>query len=183
MMYCVYLSKDNLGVGTMVGTDAVNFLLLMGIIQYRRSDASVTDTWGFSKDSFFYLLNSTMLIAFFSQGEFQWWFGLIWFLYFLMYVTFFQKSNEALRDKIYLMLGLKDEDDVFSCEENKKWLKRRNDIENLIQEGFLKLKDIEDENMTVIQRLEDEKLRKAIERKEGLLKIRINGKRVLMGFG
>jgi len=49
-----------------------------------------------------------------------------------MYVTFFQKSNEALRDKIYLMLGLKDEDDVFSCEENKKWLKRRNDIENLI---------------------------------------------------
>ena len=47
----------------------------------------------------------------------------------------------------------------------------------------MKLKDIEDENMTVIQRLEDEKLRKAIERKEGLLKIRINGKRVLMGFG
>lgn len=42
------------------------------------------------------------------------------------------------------MIGLKSEDDVFSSEENMKWKKRANEIEDLIEEGFIKLKESED---------------------------------------
>ena len=162
MFYSTLIAGDNLGIGTILGSDAVNLLLLMGLIQYRVENYSTIDAWIFLKDGGFYLGTLILAGAFFSMHAFTWWMILIWFFYFLSYAFYFQRRNEQLRDKLALLLGLKDEDDMFSSDDNYNMKKRRYSLTELNDEKIFDIKDDE--------------LQKKIRRQEGALRIQLRGK-------
>jgi hypothetical protein len=168
MLYSTTIANDNLGVTTLVGSEAVNFLLIMAIIQYYSKEDYIFDSWIFMKDSFCYTINLIMLSIFFAWSEFSWYMALIWLMYWLSYISIFQRPGGWLKDKIYGLLGLMAEKDEFSCEPNKEWKRRRFSISELVKEGYVNK--------------EDKELIKTISRQEGALKIQLKSKWLLLNL-
>jgi len=159
MIYSVVLAKDNFGIATILGSDALNLLLIMAVVQLRVKTFTEIDPWIFIKESTFYFANLIIAGIFFSFKELKWWMALLWLGYFCIYIMYFQKKNEQLRDKLALLLGLKDEDDVFNAEPNYAMVRRRHSLTEIIE---LNIFDLDDPEM-----------QRKIRRNEGALKIQL----------
>lgn len=143
MIFSVVLAKDSLGITTVMGSDAVSLLFVMGIVQWRAKVDYEMEFWVFFKESFFYLFNLVLAVVFFSFQTFYWWFAIIWLVCFAIYAIFLQQKNEELRDKLAQALGLKTEEDAFSSAENYNMKKRRSSITTLAEQNFLDNNDFE----------------------------------------
>jgi len=163
MIYSTLLSGTNVGIATILGSDAFNFFLLLGIIQYRVKNYTEIEVWVYLKDGLFYLGNLILAAIFFSFSEFWWWMAMVWMVYFGIYNFKFQAKNEPLRDKIGLMLGIMDEDDVFDSSEHYKMTRRRYSISEIMEK--------EEVNF------DNPALKKKIRRYEGALKIQLKNKK------
>jgi len=143
MIYSVVLAKDSLGITTIMGSDAVNILLVMGIVMWRAKVDYEMEFWVFFKESFFYLLNLVLAVVFFAFKKFYWWMAIVWLVAFAAYAIFLQQRNEELRDKLASALGLKAQEENFSSEENYNMKKRRSSITSLAEQNFIDNNDFE----------------------------------------
>lgn len=143
MLYSTLLAKDNIGITTIMGSDAINLLFVMGLVQWRAKVDYEMEFWVFIKESVLYLLTLALAVVFFSFKKFYWWMSIIWLLVFAIYSIFLQSKNEDLRDKLAQALGLKVEEEAFSSEENYKMKKRRSSITDLAQKNCIDNNDFE----------------------------------------
>lgn len=163
MIYSTLLTGTNVGIATILGSDAFNFFLLLGILQYKVKNYTQIEIWVYLKDGLFYLGNLILAAIFFSFSEFWWWMAMVWMVYFGVYNLYFQAKNEPLRDKLGLMIGIMDEDDVFDSSEHYKMQRRRYSISEIMEKESVNF-----DNPT---------LKKKIRRYEGALKIQLKNKR------
>ena len=161
MMFGVLIPGGNVGVSTLLGSDAINLLLVIGLIQYSNDETVRMDLWVFIKDAFFYIVALILLCVFYSFESFKWYQAFTWLMYFLVYTFYFQKHNEHLKEKVYRLLGIISDDDAFSSEEYLSWKPRRESITELVSKGYVK----QDEGA----------LKKKLNRQEMALKIELNG--------
>jgi Ca2+/Na+ antiporter len=143
MLYSTMLANDSIGITTIMGSDAINLLFVMGLVQWRAKIEYEMEFWVFIKESVLYLITLALAVVFFSFKKFYWWMSIIWLGVFAIYAIFLQARNEDLRDKLAQALGLKVEEDAFSSEENYKMVKRRSSITELAEKNCIDNNDFE----------------------------------------
>jgi len=143
-------------------TDMVNICLIFGSILLfailpKKKEGSDVDGWLLLRDTLYYIIGVVIFIAFVYFDMVAWWSGILMLLYWLIHLIILS-YNEYIRDQVYLMVGLKHEDDSFNAEEQAKQVKRRNSLTEL------KCKNLIDKT--------DEQLKKKIMRMDALLRVK-----------
>jgi len=143
-------------------TDMVNICLIFGSILLfailpKKKEGSDVDGWLLLRDTLYYIIGVVVFIAFVYFDMVAWWSGILMLLYWLIHLIILS-YNEYIRDQVYLMVGLKHEDDSFNAEEQAKQVKRRNSLTEL------KCKNLIDKT--------DEQLKKKIMRMDALLRVK-----------
>jgi len=86
----VFITKSNVGFGTIVGSAVFNVLFVIGMCAIFSKEVLTLTWWPLARDVTYYSLSLLMLAIFFggvSPGEIWWWESLILFLMYLGYVT------------------------------------------------------------------------------------------------
>ncbi|OWF47736.1 sodium/potassium/calcium exchanger 2-like isoform X2 [Mizuhopecten yessoensis] len=91
----VFLSKSNVGIGTIVGSAVFNILFVIGMCALCSKDVLTLTWWPLFRDVTFYSVDLLLLIAFFLDGTIYWHEALILLFGYFAYVTF-MKFNETI---------------------------------------------------------------------------------------
>ncbi|XP_069137010.1 sodium/potassium/calcium exchanger 2-like isoform X1 [Argopecten irradians] len=91
----VFLSKSNVGIGTIVGSAVFNILFVIGMCALFSKDVLTLTWWPLFRDVTFYSIDLILLIVFFLDGLIHWWEALILLCGYFAYVTF-MKFNEKI---------------------------------------------------------------------------------------
>ncbi|KAL7739642.1 hypothetical protein ACLKA6_018852 [Drosophila palustris] len=84
----VFVSFDDVGIGTIVGSAVFNILFVIGMCAlFSRTVLSLT-WWPLFRDCSFYSISLLVLIYFFRDNRIFWWEALILFTIYIAYVTF-----------------------------------------------------------------------------------------------
>lgn len=91
----VFVSFDDVGIGTIVGSAVFNILFVIGMCAlFSRSVLSLT-WWPLFRDCFFYSVSLITLILFFRDNHIYWYEALILFSFYIAYVSF-MKWNQPM---------------------------------------------------------------------------------------
>ncbi|KAI9586675.1 hypothetical protein GQX74_002522 [Glossina fuscipes] len=91
----VFVSFDDVGIGTIVGSAVFNILFVIGMCAlFSRTILSLT-WWPLFRDCSFYSLSLMVLIYFFRDNLIYWWEALILFCVYIAYVTFMKWNVEV----------------------------------------------------------------------------------------
>ncbi|XP_060062564.1 sodium/potassium/calcium exchanger 2-like [Ylistrum balloti] len=91
----VFLSKSNVGIGTIVGSAVFNILFVIGMCALFSKDVLTLTWWPLFRDVTFYSIDLILLIVFFLDGTIYWHEALILLCGYIAYVTF-MKFNEQI---------------------------------------------------------------------------------------
>lgn len=93
----VFVSFDDVGIGTIVGSAVFNILFVIGMCAlFSRSVLSLT-WWPLFRDCSFYSASLIALIYFFRDSLIYWWEALILFCFYLAYVSFMKWNVQVER--------------------------------------------------------------------------------------
>ncbi|XP_057304859.1 sodium/potassium/calcium exchanger 2-like [Hydractinia symbiolongicarpus] len=84
----VFISKSNVGFGTIVGSAVFNILFVIGMCAIFSKVLLELTWWPLLRDSLFYILALVILISFFYDTFIEWWEALVLFSVYIAYVTF-----------------------------------------------------------------------------------------------
>lgn len=93
----VFVTKDEVGVGTIVGSAVFNVLVIIGLSAALAGSVLKLDWRPLMRDTFFYVVSIVLLLTFVlgpSKGVIDWWEGLILMLTYLVYVLFMAFGNK-----------------------------------------------------------------------------------------
>lgn len=93
----VFVTKDAVGVGTIVGSAVFNVLVIIGLSAALAGAVLKLDWRPLARDSFFYVISIILMfvfVMFSSRGEIKWWEGLILVLSYVVYVLFMAYGNK-----------------------------------------------------------------------------------------
>ncbi|XP_019874722.1 sodium/potassium/calcium exchanger Nckx30C isoform X2 [Aethina tumida] len=91
----VFVSFDDVGIGTIVGSAVFNILFVIGMCAiFSRTVLSLT-WWPLFRDCFFYSVSLITLILFFKDNNIYWYEALILFSFYIAYVSF-MKWNQPM---------------------------------------------------------------------------------------
>lgn len=93
----VFLSKDEVGLGTIVGSAVFNLLVIIGLSSALAGAVLKLDWRPLLRDSSFYLLSVLLLLLFSmgtTKGRINWWEGLVLVLTYVVYVLFMAYGNK-----------------------------------------------------------------------------------------
>lgn len=96
----VFVTKDEVGIGTIVGSAVFNLLVIIGLSAALAGSVLKLDWRPLSRDSFFYVLSIGLLFLFTmgptseSKGRIDWWEGLILVCTYFVYVLFMAFGNK-----------------------------------------------------------------------------------------
>ena len=110
--FSYFIYNNQYAIYCIIGSDAINITILWGIVLWNTKLPFQVDTWYFSRDSFFYILQLLLLCWVCTLEEITWyWAG----LQFLVYLVYFmnQRRNKEWRQKIFRLFGIIHEDDEF----------------------------------------------------------------------
>jgi len=105
----VFVSKNNVGFGTIVGSAVFNVLFVIGVCAIAASklrpdgtrEALELTPYPLFRDCLWYILSLGLLVAIFIDGKIEWWEALIQFMVYIGYVTFMMRNKffekQALR--------------------------------------------------------------------------------------
>ncbi|KAG7492828.1 hypothetical protein MATL_G00018780 [Megalops atlanticus] len=93
----VFITKGDVGVGTIVGSAVFNILCIIGVCGFFAGQAVRLSHWTLLRDSAFYTLSVTALIAFIHDEKVSWWESLVLVLLYLVYILIMKFNSRAQR--------------------------------------------------------------------------------------
>ncbi|XP_031341037.1 sodium/potassium/calcium exchanger Nckx30C-like [Photinus pyralis] len=91
----VFVSFDDVGIGTIVGSAVFNILFVIGMCAIFSKTVLNLTWWPLFRDCFFYSLSLITLIIFFRDNVIEWYEALVLFLFYILYVSF-MKWNQPM---------------------------------------------------------------------------------------
>ncbi|XP_052791365.1 sodium/potassium/calcium exchanger 2-like isoform X1 [Mya arenaria] len=91
----VFFSRNNVGIGTIVGSAVFNILFVIGMCALFSKTVLELTWWPLFRDVTFYSIDLLVLILVFRDGEIIWWEALILFMLYIAYVLF-MKFNTSI---------------------------------------------------------------------------------------
>lgn len=95
-LLAVFVTKDDVGVGTIVGSAVFNILVIIGLSAALAGSVLHLDWRSLARDSFFYVLSIIALLVVLlgpSRGEVTWWEGLCMVAVYGLYIAFMKFGN------------------------------------------------------------------------------------------
>lgn len=93
----VFISRSNVGIGTIVGSAVFNILFVIGMCAIFSREMLHLTWWPLFRDVTFYILDLIMLIVFFLDNMILWWESLLLVLGYMSYVTFMKFNSQIER--------------------------------------------------------------------------------------
>ncbi|XP_017470470.1 PREDICTED: uncharacterized protein LOC108362117 isoform X1 [Rhagoletis zephyria] len=93
----VFISFDDVGIGTIVGSAVFNILFVIGMCALFSKTILALTWWPLFRDCTFYSLSLMVLIYFFRDNFIYWWEALILFSIYIAYVTFMKWNVQVER--------------------------------------------------------------------------------------
>lgn len=99
----VFVSFDDVGIGTIVGSAVFNILFVIGMCALFSKTVLTLTWWPLFRDCFFYSASLITLILFFRDNQIHWSEALVLFMFYVAYVTFMKwnQTMERLVKKIF----------------------------------------------------------------------------------
>jgi K+-dependent Na+/Ca+ exchanger-like protein len=91
----VFLTKSDVGVGTIVGSAVFNVLFVIAACAFASAKVLSLTAWPLMRDTFFYSVALMLLVGFFSDETIMWWEALILILWYIAYVSFMKFNTAA----------------------------------------------------------------------------------------
>ncbi|KAJ8963405.1 hypothetical protein NQ318_018884 [Aromia moschata] len=91
----VFVSFDDVGIGTIVGSAVFNILFVIGMCAIFSKTVLTLTWWPLFRDCFFYSLSLVTLIVFFRDNHIYWYEALVLFSFYVGYVSF-MKWNQPM---------------------------------------------------------------------------------------
>lgn len=91
----VFVSFDDVGIGTIVGSAVFNILFVIGMCALFSKTVLTLTWWPLFRDCFFYSASLITLILFFRDNQIHWAEALVLFTFYIAYVTF-MKWNQTM---------------------------------------------------------------------------------------
>ncbi|XP_044265950.1 sodium/potassium/calcium exchanger Nckx30C isoform X2 [Tribolium madens] len=91
----VFVSFDDVGIGTIVGSAVFNILFVIGMCAIFSKTVLSLTWWPLFRDCFFYSLSLITLIIFFRDNYIYWYEALVLFSFYILYVSF-MKWNQPM---------------------------------------------------------------------------------------
>ncbi|XP_029291440.1 sodium/potassium/calcium exchanger 3-like [Cottoperca gobio] len=93
----VFITKGDVGVGTIVGSAVFNILCIIGVCGFFAGQAVKLSHWALLRDSTYYTFSITALIVFIYDEEVCWWESLILILMYSIYILIMKFNGRAHR--------------------------------------------------------------------------------------
>ncbi|MBN3304796.1 NCKX3 protein, partial [Amia calva] len=93
----VFITKGDVGVGTIVGSAVFNILCIIGVCGIFAGQAVHLSCWTLLRDSAFYTLSVAALIVFIHDEKVSWWESLILISMYLVYIMIMKFNSTAQR--------------------------------------------------------------------------------------
>lgn len=100
----VFISKSNVGIGTIVGSAVFNILFVIGMCALFSKEILHLTWWPLFRDVSFYIMDLILLIIFFLDNFIQWWESLTLLSAYMIYVTF-MKFNVQVEEKVKRLIS------------------------------------------------------------------------------
>ena len=94
-LIATFRTKDDVGVGTIVGSAVFNILVIIGLSASLSPGAPKLDFRPLLRDTLFYGASVTLLLVFVLGGEVQWWEALILVIFYIAYILFMKFFNKS----------------------------------------------------------------------------------------
>ncbi|KAF5306542.1 hypothetical protein FQA39_LY08864 [Lamprigera yunnana] len=91
----VFVSFDDVGIGTIVGSAVFNILFVIGMCAIFSKTVLNLTWWPLFRDCFFYSVSLIALIIFFRDNNIEWYEALVLFMFYILYVSF-MKWNQPM---------------------------------------------------------------------------------------
>nr|CAH7737382.1 unnamed protein product [Callosobruchus chinensis] len=91
----VFVSFDDVGIGTIVGSAVFNILFVIGMCAIFSKTVLTLTWWPLFRDCFFYSVSLITLIIFFKDNHIYWYEALVLFSFYIAYVSF-MKWNQPM---------------------------------------------------------------------------------------
>ncbi|GAA6225861.1 sodium/potassium/calcium exchanger 3-like [Lates japonicus] len=132
----VFITKGDVGVGTIVGSAVFNILCIIGVCGFFAGQAVKLSHWALLRDSIYYTFSITALIAFIYDEKVCWWESLVLILMYAVYILIMKFNGRAHRyfdrrkkSSVNLANGLTgstDLEDNVTCDATAVLLKKAN---------------------------------------------------------
>ncbi|XP_041838722.1 sodium/potassium/calcium exchanger 3-like isoform X1 [Melanotaenia boesemani] len=132
----VFITKGDVGVGTIVGSAVFNILCIIGVCGFFAGQAVKLSHWALLRDSIYYTFSIIALIAFIYDEKVSWWESLVLILMYAVYILIMKFNGRAHRyfdrrkkNSVNLANGLTgstDLEDNISCDATAVLLKKAN---------------------------------------------------------
>uniref|UniRef100_A0AAQ4NQR1 Solute carrier family 24 member 3 n=1 Tax=Gasterosteus aculeatus aculeatus TaxID=481459 RepID=A0AAQ4NQR1_GASAC len=93
----VFITKGDVGVGTIVGSAVFNILCIIGVCGFFAGQAVKLSHWALLRDSIFYTFSIIALIAFIYDEKVCWWESLVLILMYAVYILIMKFNGRAHR--------------------------------------------------------------------------------------
>ncbi|KAM6207802.1 sodium/potassium/calcium exchanger 3 isoform 2-T2 [Sarcoramphus papa] len=91
----VFITKGDVGVGTIVGSAVFNILCIIGVCGLFAGQVVALSSWSLLRDSIYYTLSVVALIVFIYDEKVSWWESLVLVLMYVIYIVI-MKYNSAI---------------------------------------------------------------------------------------
>lgn len=89
----VFVSFDDVGIGTIVGSAVFNILFVIGMCAIFSKTVLSLTWWPLFRDCFFYSISLITLIIFFRDNSIEWYEALVLFMFYILYVSFMKWNH------------------------------------------------------------------------------------------
>ncbi|XP_056136224.1 sodium/potassium/calcium exchanger 3-like [Lampris incognitus] len=132
----VFVTKGDVGVGTIVGSAVFNILCIIGVCGFFAGQAVRLSHWTLLRDSIYYTFSIVALIVFIYDEKVTWWESLVLILMYTVYIVmmkfnaraqrYFDRRKKSSGNLANGMTGSTDLDDNVTCEATAVLLKTAN---------------------------------------------------------
>ncbi|XP_070658230.1 sodium/potassium/calcium exchanger 3 isoform X1 [Bos indicus] len=132
----VFITKGDVGVGTIVGSAVFNILCIIGVCGLFAGQVVALSSWCLLRDSIYYTLSVVALIVFIYDEQVSWWESLVLVLMYLIYIVImkynacihqcFERKTKGAGNMVNGLANNAEMDDSGNCDATVVLLKRAN---------------------------------------------------------
>ncbi|XP_056213657.1 ras and Rab interactor 2-like isoform X3 [Falco biarmicus] len=132
----VFITKGDVGVGTIVGSAVFNILCIIGVCGLFAGQVVALSSWSLLRDSIYYTLSVVALIVFIYDEKVSWWESLVLVLMYIIYIVImkynstihhcFERKTKNSANMVNGLANNTEMDDNSSCDATVVLLKKGN---------------------------------------------------------
>uniref|UniRef100_H0ZBE9 Solute carrier family 24 member 3 n=1 Tax=Taeniopygia guttata TaxID=59729 RepID=H0ZBE9_TAEGU len=132
----VFITKGDVGVGTIVGSAVFNILCIIGMCGLFAGQVVALSSWSLLRDSIYYTLSVVALIVFIYDERVSWWESLVLVLMYVIYIFimkynstihhFFERKTKSPANMVNGLASNTEMDDNSNCDATVVLLKKGN---------------------------------------------------------